>query len=560
MWNLKKDRRLLSSVPDRHVIRTNRDRRGSSRIPIGYGNMNDFIAGKYAGLRYQITYQIHISCKLDDGTKVNFDCEGVDVSAVGLLVKIDEEQKRFLEDAPVIKVSFKIEPGSLPEDYGSTKVVLKTKIARLEEIQPGLYFCGLVFLKNLDQYTKSRQNIYMVMTVVFILFCIFAFTTLMRVEIMSGSWNNRPAYIFVILMACLMLFRYFCASFYKPKEINPEFTPAVSLIIKCHNSEATIEDTILSCINQDYPVEKLELIVVDYDSTDGTKVKVEQVFARLFQEPEQFETKERLHFKHCNDIENCDAINSASYGLLVILESGNTMNPYCIRTLVQPFLDDKMAAVSGRIITPNAFDNHVTKIVSVMHFWQERIVNASESVFGAVTTIPENMVCYRKDIITDRKAGVKCLSKNETYYQDNALFVETAVTTMKEYGQLHLKKRKNWIKNSRYLILVMWKKEPFMALYFYLDRILQISAPFMIIYTCFCVPILYGEFPFLLFICALILSFFMSGMRYLFRKTPDWLSGTLLFFCSEIFYLFQIYWDFLKLPSRREGTNKIANK
>lgn len=552
MWNLKKDRRLLSNVPDRHVIRTNRDRRGSSKIPMGYGNINDFMEGKYAGLRYQIAYQISVSCILGDKEKVDFNCEGVDISTVGLLVKINDEQKKILEDATSIKVAFKIAPGTLPEDYGSTKVVLKAKIARMDESVPGFYFCGLGFLQNLDQYTKNRQNIYMTMTGIFIAFCIFIFTMLMHAEIMNGSWNNRLAYIFVILMACLMLFRYLCAFCYRPKKVNPDYTPAVSLIIKCHNSENTIEDTIVSCINQDYPVEKLELIVVDYNSLDDTKAKVEQVFARLFQEPEQFETKERLHFVICTDIENCDAVKRASNELVVILESGSSMDPYCIRTLVQPFEDKKVAAVSGRILIPNAYENQITKIVSVMHFWQERIVNASESVFDAVTSIPETMVCYRKDVLIGGKAGIRALSKNRICYQDSALFMENAVTTMKEYRQLHLDKRCKWMKDSCYLFFIMWKKEPFMALLFYFDRILQLTAPLVIIYACLCVPVLFGEFPLLLLICVILLTLLSSGMRYLFRKTSDWLSGTLLFFGSEILFLYQIYGFLWKRPFRRQ--------
>lgn len=53
-----------------------------------------------------------------------------------------------------------------------------------------------------------------------------------------------------------------------------ENTPLVSIVTVCYNAVDTIEETILSVINQTYP--NIEYIVIDGGSTDGTKKIVEK--------------------------------------------------------------------------------------------------------------------------------------------------------------------------------------------------------------------------------------------------------------------------------------------
>ncbi len=47
--------------------------------------------------------------------------------------------------------------------------------------------------------------------------------------------------------------------------------PTVSLIISCRNEEKFINKCLDSIVNQDYPEEKLEVLVADGMSEDGTK-------------------------------------------------------------------------------------------------------------------------------------------------------------------------------------------------------------------------------------------------------------------------------------------------
>ena len=52
---------------------------------------------------------------------------------------------------------------------------------------------------------------------------------------------------------------------------------SISIIVPCFNEEKWIQHTILGCINQDYPIDKLEVIVVDDCSNDHSVDKIKEI-------------------------------------------------------------------------------------------------------------------------------------------------------------------------------------------------------------------------------------------------------------------------------------------
>ncbi len=67
----------------------------------------------------------------------------------------------------------------------------------------------------------------------------------------------------------------------KENSTEKENLPLVSIVIPMYNEERNIERCIRSIQRQDYPQEKIEIVVVDGDSTDGSREKVVRLAAQF---------------------------------------------------------------------------------------------------------------------------------------------------------------------------------------------------------------------------------------------------------------------------------------
>ena len=242
--------------------------------------------------------------------------------------------------------------------------------------------CNLQKNCPIQQTEKGR---YMLMISSLLLFFITAFVVLMRTESVIYFRFNKSLYLYSIIAAFFLLSRYFFAVFYREVPIDTEFTPGVSIIIPCFNEEEWIPRTIQACINQDYPVDRLEVIVVDDCSTDKSAERIKEIIHRLYQESEGFETKERLHYiimdKNKGKREAlAQGVFKAKHVLVVFVDSDCFLDPFAIRNLVQPFKDPKMAGVSGRTDVANTYTNTLTKIQSVRYHIAFRVMKAAEGL------------------------------------------------------------------------------------------------------------------------------------------------------------------------------------
>jgi biofilm PGA synthesis N-glycosyltransferase PgaC len=104
---------------------------------------------------------------------------------------------------------------------------------------------------------------------------------------MSFSWYNRElmigelfAYVFIFLgifLCSFMLLTFLSRPARAARgRSTSTTTPRVALIIPCYNEENTVAHSALSALRVDYPKDKLEIILVDDGSTDGTRAAMEQ--------------------------------------------------------------------------------------------------------------------------------------------------------------------------------------------------------------------------------------------------------------------------------------------
>ena len=176
-----KDRRLLSNVPDKEAIRTNKDRRGKFIGDENSEDPNEFIISKNAGIRYEVKCKVIIEAKKDGRVK-NVKAESKDMSATGILLKINNPNEiDSIKEADKLKLKFTIEPRAMPEGY-EMKVSINGKMVREFKHDDGSVFCGIMFEESLSEYANRKRGRYMLGCSSIMLFLITLFIILMRAE------------------------------------------------------------------------------------------------------------------------------------------------------------------------------------------------------------------------------------------------------------------------------------------------------------------------------------------------------------------------------------------
>ena len=567
----KKDRRILSHVPDKDAIRTNVDRRKAEE------SVSNNRFEMFAGKRYITSFKIRL--KLPRSFTFSGTC--IDTSQTGMLVKLREFEmlkvRQLCErnELSEVHVKFKIPKGALPEGM-EKKVSMSATIVRVNSDTNEV---GIRFAESLHSYFKHKKDRYMLSASALLIFLLTAGITLMRYESILYLRFAQITYIYSIITAVFLLSRYLFGSFYKPIPISASFTPGVTIVIPCFNEEEWISRTIFSCVDQDYPVDELEIIVVDDCSTDRSFEIVNETLDQLYQEAERFKTKERIKCikleKNAGKREAMAAgIRISSKELITVVDSDSFLEPDAIRNLVQPFFDPKIHGVSGRTDVANIYTNAITKLQAVRYFIAFRIMKAAESYFNAVLCLSGPLSCYRKETVLenmddwlnqkflgqkatfgdDRALTHMILKKHHTVYQDTAICSTIVPYEQKVFLRQQMRWKRSWLRESLLASIFMWKKEPFMAISFYMGVVVPIIAPVIVIYNLIYVPIVERLWPTTFLLGILFMALMMSTVHLFLKRSSIWGYG--LGFCLyyEAVLLWQMPWAWVTFWVSTWGT------
>jgi len=561
----KPDRRTLSHVPDPENIRTSNDRRGvrdRANEP-GLGDAEELEKMRLLSLRYVAEFDVYVN-KPRQRKKLASKGRSADISSTGILVALDSA-----DDYPIgsrVQVRFRIPPGAMPEGFElgvNTQAVVVRAFAREHEGQERT-MVAFEFDKPLTEYFQRKRWGYSVyMASGFLLFAA-AFVMLMRAESLIYFKYNATLYAYSLIAAAFLLSRYLFGALYRDVPINPHYTPGVSIIIPCFNEEQWIHRTILSCVNQDYPVDRLEVIVVDDCSKDRSAERIREVIELIHKEAERFGTKDRvkMHVLPENGgkrVALVKGVEMAKHNLVVFVDSDSFLEPNAIRHLVQPFQDPKMGGVAGRTDVENKFTNSITKLQTVRYYIAFRIMKAAESWFDSVTCLSGPLSCYRKELVMkhadawltqkflgqpatfgdDRSMTNFILRTHRTGYQDKAICSTIVPSNMGVFLKQQMRWKRSWLRESLRASSFIWRKEPFMAVFFLIGLIVPIAAPVIVVYNLIYVPLVHQVFPGTFLMGLLLMAMLMSLAHLFFRKSKLWIFG--IVFC--LFYEFVLLWQ-----------------
>ncbi len=564
MLQPRPDRRLLSHVPDPEKIRRNDDRRDDDPDP----KRPQY--ARYAGKRYMATFPVVMVGRRSG--RLTGTC--VDLSQTGMLIRLNTRS-----DAPdprddEFKLKFQLLPGAMQEGM-EKRVRIKGMIARKQSEREYAFH----FKEPLYSNIKRTKDNLLLSLAAFLLFLVTLFIILLRTESVLYFRSNAPLYLYSIVTAAFLLTRYLFGAFYKPVPIDSKFCPAITIVIPCFNEETWISRTILSCIDQDYPPDKLELIIVDDGSTDRSVEVIQDTVARLWRENERFRTRERIRvFLQKTNQGKREAmalgIRNCRTELIGFVDSDSFLEPDAIRNLVQPFYDPKVAGVTGRTDVVNTYTNALTKMQSVRYYVSFRIFKAAEAYFDSVMCLSGPLSAYRLDAVNevldewvnqtflgqkatfgdDRSLTNFVVRNHRTQYQDTAICATITPNNHKIFLRQQMRWKRSWLRESSKAAVFMWRKEPLMALSFYFGLLIPLIAPIIVLYNIIYIPIVRHIFPTTFLLGLLAMSLLMSFTQLLMKKSTLWLYGVLFCLYYEAVLLWQMPWAWLTFWVSNWGT------
>ncbi len=166
--------------------------------------------------------------------------------------------------------------------------------------------------------------------------------------------------------------------------------PSVSMVVAAHNEEAVIASKIGNALNQDYPEDRLEVIVVSDGSSDAT----EKIVLGLSSSRVRLEAQRPQQGK--NQALNLGA-RHARGDVLVFTDANAMMANGALRKLVAPFADPDVGLVSGRGLY-GSLDPKSPQAVSNAYVRYETFIKSRESALGFLAAADGALYALRREL------------------------------------------------------------------------------------------------------------------------------------------------------------------
>jgi len=169
--------------------------------------------------------------------------------------------------------------------------------------------------------------------------------------------------------------------------------PTVTVVIAAFNEEREIQATVSNKLAQDYPSDRLEVIVVSDGSNDRTEEIVQGLAKRdegrirlLRQEPRQGKTQ-ALNL----------ALRHASTDIVVFADANSIYKPDAIRALVRSFADPSVGYVTGRMVYTNPAGAGIGE-GSGRYMSYENVLRSLETRLGSIVGVDGGIDAIRREL------------------------------------------------------------------------------------------------------------------------------------------------------------------
>ena len=509
------------------------------------------------GLRYFADIPCEV-CDPNNRRRLLFRGRCRDISRTGALIDFPKDghgQAAGLKVGDKVFVRVHIPPGMMPEGLEDFAEI-SASVARVTGRDVGVHF-----EEELNRHFGRRRWREFEWLSLFLLAFTLAAIAWIKSDSVFYFVFDIPIFFYGLCSSAFLVTRFVFGACYRSYPVNPDYTPGVTIVIPCFNEEEWITRTIQCSLDQDYPEDKLEVLLIDDGSRDKSVQRCFEFYEKVKSElgdPDRLKILPQVVNRGKREALAAGA-RIAKHDFLIFVDSDSLLAPDAVRQLVQPFQNPKIGAVTGRCDVENKWTNYITKMQAARYYIAFRIFKAAESVFDAVTCLSGPLACYRKELVMkylqpwldqkflgrratfgdDRSLTNFILKEGRTVYQDAAVCYTIVPSKMKQFLRQQMRWKRSWLRESLRAGGFMWRAEPFMALSFYVGLALPVLAPFVVIRALLVVPIVYGAFPYVYLAGILLLGMLVSSTYLLLRRSNLWIYGAV--FC--LFYLCVLLWQ-----------------
>lgn len=309
---------------------------------------------------------------------------------------------------------------------------------------------------------------------------------------------------FFLLVLVAITNRYFAGTFARRlrgrsfDRKREDYEPTVDIVIPMFNEGRGIQRTIESLLAQEYPREKLSVVVVDDCSTDDSlswaRAAAEAAPDRVLVLKNPVNMGKRMGIAH--------AVRRSHAEIIVSVDSDVVVSTTAVRELVSRFVSDSIAAVGGRVNVSNPNENWLTRMQTIKYHFGYCYLKSLERAFETVMCLSGCLTAYRRHVLLELEpilANRNVLGVPIKYGEDRFLTRQivkagyrttltldaqcwtVAPASLSKYFSQQLRwRRSNFIDYMMGLSHV-WKTNPFVALHYFTLFALQAAYPVMLI-------------------------------------------------------------------------------
>ncbi|MGL4757694.1 MAG: glycosyltransferase family 2 protein [Patescibacteria group bacterium] len=281
--------------------------------------------------------------------------------------------------------------------------------------------------------------------------------------------------------------------FKRKKNISAKVQRSFKFIICAHNEELVIEDCLASIQEQDYDINKISILVVCDNSTDGTYIALQKfeniVNYRILERVSEQKGKQYALDSALNSLKN----EGDKTDYYVFIDADNVLGSNYLTNLNSEIESINCLAIQGNVQVKNPNDNLLTNTIRYlvvtsagMYFYGRKLLGLSTTLYGngfaisreLLTKIPFNVESVTEDL---EYSVILLLNNIKIGYCHEAITYDEKPTN----ARVSTKQRERWMrghfwvtKNYSLKIVQSIFKPGFKMLFSKIDYLIYLLFPF----------------------------------------------------------------------------------